>query len=619
MTVLKNHARGGVLVGFMVAALLAALIGLHFSAASKADSASPSAQASASGTAGQKIVRVGWLQEPDNLNPFIGIQGTSYELYHLNYDFLVGFDTKTYAPRPEIADSWSASPDGKVWTFKIHPGLKWQDGQPLTAKDVAFTFNYIIKNNLTNLSAYTDGITKATAPDDTTAVLYCSAPKANILHMVVPIVPEHIWSKVTGKAITSTYANNPPVIGSGPYQIVEWQRGKFVRLKANPYYRLGKPKIDELIFTLYTNSDTMVSDLKLGTIDAAVNIPRAQFQALQTTPVPGITTNAGDIWQFTELAFNCYNSPNSKGNPVLLDPKFRQALSWAVDKQKVVDIAFGGLATLGSSLIVPWSPYHWEPPASEAYTYDPAKAKQLLAAAGYKDVNHDGYLENKQGKLLNLRLYVTSDDPENGLTSKYVAGWFRDVGIRTTLSSMDPGTLINDQYNYVNNGKTYAPDWDLFIWYWTYDVDPQFQMSIYTPQQIEGWNDCCWTDPEYTRLNALQSTDLSATTRTATIKKMEEIFYKAAPYIIFTYPKQLEAWRSDRWTGWTKAPADIGTAVYNYSNIDSYVNIAPNTAKSGGSGSSNTGLIVGLVAAAVVVLGILVFVLTRRRGGAVEE
>ena len=233
------------------------------------------------------------------------------------------------------------------------------------------------------------------------------------------------------------------------------------------------------------------------------HIPRAQFQALQTNPLPGITTNAGDIWQFTELAFNCYNNPSSKGNPVLLDPKFRQAMSRAVDKQKVVDIAFGGLATVGSSLIVPWSPYHWDPPASETYTYDPTKAKQLLDAAGYKDVNGDGYRETKQGKPLKLRLYVTSDDPENGLTSKYVAGWFRAVGIRTTLSSMDPGTLINAQYNYVNNGKTYAPDWDMFIWYWTYDVDPQFQMSIYTPQQIEGWNDACWTDPEYTRLNAL--------------------------------------------------------------------------------------------------------------------
>ena len=85
------------LVGLILAALVAAMLGLHFPAASKADSASPSAQASAPATtAGEKILRVGWLQEPDNLNPFIGIQGTSYELYHLNYDFLVGFDAKSY-------------------------------------------------------------------------------------------------------------------------------------------------------------------------------------------------------------------------------------------------------------------------------------------------------------------------------------------------------------------------------------------------------------------------------------------------------------------------------------------------------------------------------------------
>ena len=419
-------------------------------------------------------LHIGWVQEPDNLNPFIGIQGTDYMLWHLNYDFLVGFDAKTLAPRPELATKWEVSPDGKMWTFTIRGDGKWQDGVPVTARDVAFTFNYINENQPLNLSAYTDGITKAEAVDDTTVKIYTKAPKANILQMVVPILPEHIWSKVSGKAATTSYENKPPVVGDGPFQIVEWQKGKFIRLEANPDYWGGAPKVDEVIFQLYTNADTMSQDLKLGTIDGAINVPAAQFNQLGTEA--GLAANNATSWQFTEIGMNCYDNANSLGNPVLLDKQFRQAANWAVDREKVVSVAMNGYATVGSSLIVPYSKYHWQPPSDQLYAYDPAKANQILEAAGYKDVNGDGYRETKGGKKLSLRFYATSDSPENQTAGKLIVGWLRNVGIKLQFQVMDAGALIDAQYNF--KGNTYAPDWDMFIWYWTQDVDPQFMLSI---------------------------------------------------------------------------------------------------------------------------------------------
>ena len=121
-------------------------------------------------------------------------------LWHMNYDFLVGFDPKTLEPRPELATAWEVSDDGKMWTFTIRSDATWHDGVPVTASDVAFTFNYINKNQLLNLSAYTDGIVKAEAVDDTTVQVYTSAPKANMLRMVVPILPGAHLEKVSGKA-----------------------------------------------------------------------------------------------------------------------------------------------------------------------------------------------------------------------------------------------------------------------------------------------------------------------------------------------------------------------------------------------------------------------------------
>jgi len=538
------------------------------------------AGASSSPVPAEKVtLHIGWVQEPDNLNPFIGIQGTDYMLWHMNYDFLVGFDAKTLEPRPELATAWEVSPDGKVWTFTIRSDSKWQDGVPVTARDVAFTFNYINDNQLLNLSTYTNGITKAEVVDDTHVKIYTKAPKANMLRMVVPILPEHIWSKVTGKAATTSFQNKPPIVGDGPFQVVEWQKGKFVRLAANPTYWGGKPKVDEVILQLYTNPDTMAQDLKLGTLDGAVDIPPAQFKPLNGQD--GITTSKSTSWNFIELAMNSYDSPNSKGNPVLKDQQFRTAVNWAVDRQKVVAVAYQQYATLGSSLVVPYSKYHWEPPAGEAFGYDPAKARQILDAAGYKDVNGDGFRETKGGKKLVLRFYATTDSTQNQTAGKLIVGWLKDVGIKLDYQVIDSGALINYQYEYT--GNTYTPDWDMFIWYWVQDVDPNFIVDIYTPQQIEGWNDCLWTDPEYTRLNAQQATTIDETKRIPIVQQMQQIFYQGAAYAILAYPYQLEAYNTDKWQGWVHVPGAApdgqqGAVIYNYNNIDTYRFVEPKAA-----------------------------------------
>ena len=113
-------------------------------------------------------------------------------------------------------------------------------------------------------------------------------------------------------------------MGSGPYKCVEWKKTSYVQLVANPTWWGPKPKIDEIYFTYYTNGDTMLQDLKAGTIDGACNLIPAQVKQLQSEP--GITARAIATDGFDELAFNCYTGP-SKGHPVLRDVKFRQALN----------------------------------------------------------------------------------------------------------------------------------------------------------------------------------------------------------------------------------------------------------------------------------------------------
>jgi peptide/nickel transport system substrate-binding protein len=319
---------------------------------------------------------------------------------------------------------------------------------------------------------------------------------------------------------------------------------------------------------------------------------------------------------------NCYDSPDSLGNPVLKDQSFRQAVNWSVDRQKVVDVAYQGYGTVGSTLIEPYSKYHWQPSADEAFGYDPEKARQLLDEAGYKDTNGDGYRETKDGKKLSLRFYATSDSPENQTAAKLIVGWLKDVGVKLQLQVLDSGALIDAQYNY--KGDAYAPDWDLFIWHWTQDVDPNFIVDIYTPQQIEGWNDCLWTDPEYTKLNAQQATTIDEAKRLPIIQRMQQIFYEGSAYAILTYPFQLEAYDTQDWTGWVHVPGDAsegqqGSVLYSYNNIDTYRFVEPKVATAQADNSSSTTVVTVVIIVVAVVCVALVLWLLRRRRPALEE
>ena len=562
-------------------------------------------------SATKTIVRIGWVETPDNLNPFVGTQGTDFEIWTLNYDGLVG-GNGTNAVLPQLATSWSVSPDGKTWTFHLRHGVTWQDGVPLTAKDVAFSYNYILTNNLANWTVYLTGIKRVEAVDTYTVKIFCTAPKADVLTDGIYIVPEHIWSKVPGKVAGSTYKVKLPLVGSGPYQTVGYQQDSYVTMVANPHFWGGRPKVDELIFQTYQDADTMVSDLKSGYLDAAVGIPRAQYA--QVSKTPGITVSADAYWQFVELGMNCDPSPFSKGNPVLRDVRFRQALNWAVNRQQVVNLAYGGFATVGSTLIPPYSPYHWQPPVDQTFSYNPAKANQILDAAGYR-MGPNGVRLDTHGRPIVLRLYATTDYPEGQIIAKLCVGWFRAVGVKAVLSVVDPGFLSSAQFTSVGNKLT--PDYDMFVWYWTADIDPNFMVSIYTPAQLGSWNDCYWTSPAYTSLANLQITQLDKAARIHTVQSLQQVFYNACPYIIFAYPEMLEAYNTSKWTGWTHEPADVGAVVYNYNFRDTYLRLAPKSSVA--SAGSRMPIVVAIVACCVVIAAAVVVLLHRRRRVQTEE
>jgi peptide/nickel transport system substrate-binding protein len=576
------------------------------------------ASPSCSPSGDEVVLRVGWTNDPDNLNPFIGAETSAYEIWLLNYDFLVGYSLDLQ-PTPDLATSWETSDDGKVWTFHLREGVTWQDGEPFTADDVAFTYNYIVDNEMGAFSSLTTFIDEAVAIDDLTVEIRCTQPKANIISTWIPILPEHIWSKVDPGKAGASFQSRPPIIGTGPFQVVEVKKGDYVKMVRNPTFWGDQPTIDEILFVTYQNPDTMTQDLIGCGLDAAWGVPAAQFPKLESDE--NLEAIAYNLLTWDYLSINCYEG-TSRGNPVLKDVVFRQALNWAIDRQKIVDLAWDGRGEPGSTIMTPDSwvdpDYHWQPPADQLYTYDPTRAKEMLDSAGYKDSDGDGIREDKSGKPIKLRLWARAESPQSQRTGSLLTGWFRDLGLKIQYQVMDDGIYYDSIWAY--QGNTYSPDFDMYLWAYDGYADPGDTLASFITSQIENWNEPCWSNAEYDKVLDDANSELDLEKRKELIWRAQQIFYEESPEIALDYPVRLEAVNTANWDGWTRMYDGSGAAFYTSYSRDSYMNLKPKAAADAASGgvSGTTMAIMAAVAAAVVV-AIVMLVLRRKRTAAEEE
>ena len=539
---------------------------------------------------------IGATTDMKTANPFKSAGGSEYEMFFLNYDMLYNFSQDTLEPESALAEyPPDQSADGKTWTFKIRSGVTWSDGEPLTAADIAFTYNLINEKGLGAFrSELGDPIDKNAfeAPNDTTLIWHMqTATLAPLAPPWVPIVPEHIWGKFAAPQYTSKDIKefrNVPAVGSGPFHLTEWREGQFWQMETNPDYWMGAANIDEVIFRVYGNPEALSLALTTGEIDAAESLPPSIFNTLQDEP--NIQTNIASAGCFEDLAFNFEGT----GDPSLRDEAVRDAIAVAINRESMVDRVALGYASAGTTFVLPsFARYHWEPPANEVQSYDPQAAKDLLDSAGYLDVDGDGLRETPDGQPWQLEVLTISDYVYSVPEGKLIVGWMNDVGIDTTIKTVSEGQafdLWGDQ------------DFDMYVWSWGPSPDPDFISSIFTTDQCLSWSDGCYSDPAYDKLYEEQRAATEFADRQAVMTKMQQYVYDKNPLIVLNYQSSLQAYRTDRFTGFVKQPQPQGYIFYGYGPV-SYLNIKPVSATDGGtSGSSTgvpTGVLVGLGAAMI--------------------
>lgn len=579
-------------------------------------SVSASAQSTSPASPSHEVVfTYGTTKDVDSFDPFAADSPAGASLA-LQYNLLVDFSPRDLSPVPGIAsevpttDNGGISPDGLTWTFTIRTGMRWSDGEPLTAHDVAFTYNYILDNSFACCVSYLRYVDSISAPDDGTVVIHTTQPTAGMLSIYDYIIPEHVWKEM-GADRAGTFENFDPANGtpvtSGPFHLVAWDRGRSWTLAANPDYWSGPPQIDEIVFKVYPDDAAMIAALRSGEVDLADSIPVDLYESLQGAP--NITTHASIASQFVSIGINTGSNapagtiPESDADTSLRNPALRRALAMAVDKQALVNqVALGG-ATVGSTIVPPTSAaFHLDPP--DVIPFDIAGANELLDGAGYVDTNHDGTRNDpRTGNELNFRLFTRSERADTQTSAALIGDWWRRIGVGVKQHALTDRELTR---------VIYTGNYDLFIWGWPTDPDPDFILSVLTcgqrpPRGI--WNDTFYCNEGYDADYLRQKTLLNVDERVALVKQMQQQAYDSVPYIVLYYDNKLQAYRSDRWAGFVQQPARNGDLLAAYGPF-SFLSIHPIVPE----GSGEHLVPIGIAVAALVAAGMALLVRRRRTG-----
>lgn len=512
-------------------------------------------------TATRTALRVGSTTDIDSLNPFTAFSSQSNDVFQLIYDNLLAYDANLGAA-PSLASSVQRSPDGTTFTYTLRTDVKWHDGTEFSADDVEFTFTMIRDNNYGTYGAYLKDLTGITRPGANQIALTYAKPQTLDLGLIVPIVAKHQWEGVK-PADLPKYANEKPV-GTGPFSFTSWEKGTAVTVTRNDSWWGPEPAAQKVTWTKYGSDDIATQALKTGDVDIVPEITPTIFTGL--TDAKDVKTEVLESFSFHMIGFNCSTAPGSKGNRLLLDQNIRQALSCAVSRRQLVELALAGYGEPGTDLLPPaFGEFHYVPAPDAVLDDDPEKAKRLLDAAGYT-ADGGGTRKSKDGAPLRFRIMAIADTAVDVKAAELFVTAAKDVGIELDLSTTDADTMGAAVFN------AEAPDWDIMVWGWDSSFyDPSYLLGIPTKDQIGGNNDTFWVDPRYDELYAQQSTTLDRSARVKLVQEMQAIHYAACPYIVMWYQKKLSGVRTTTWTGWQPI---TGGMILNFPRVN-YLDVKP--------------------------------------------
>lgn len=405
------------------------------------------------------------IGDASNLIPMIAGDASSHEIAGMMYLSLLKYD-RNIDLTGQLAERWEIAADQMSITFYLRKGLKWSDGVPFTAEDCAFTLA-LMQDEHTQ-SAYKSDYSKVIrfeAPDPHTFRVYYSEPYSPALSTwaSLSILPRHVFE---GEDIMNTELAHTPKATLGPYRLAEWNRQQSILMRANPDYFDGNVWISERMIRIIPDPATQFLELTAQKIDQMGLTPIQYDRLFEKRAALFRNYNRYQYLSsgYTYLGFNLQRPPFN-------DIRVRQAIAFGIDRQELLD---GVLLGLGEVIATPYKPgTRWVNETISPRPYNPARAKQLLAQAGWSDSDGDGIVD-KEGKPLSFIILTNNGNSSRAATATIIQHRLRPLGIDVKIRLVEWSAFIK---NFINKR-----DFDAVILGWSLGFDPD-QYSIWHSSQ----------------------------------------------------------------------------------------------------------------------------------------
>ena len=488
----------------------------------------------------------GSIGDISGLIPNITSDSSSQEVGNLIYSNLVRTD-KDLRLEGELAAGWDISPDQLTITFRLRKGMHWHDGEEVTAKDVDFTYRYMVDPKTP--TAYGESfrqIRNAEIVDPQTFRVTYEKPYApGLLSWGIWILPSHILEPVwkAGVDLRTTAQNQHP-IGSGPYVFKEWKTGEKIVLEAYPGYWEGRSFINRVVFRIIPDQSTIFLELKAKNIDMTGLTP---IQYRRQTDYPAFH-KAFNKYRYLAngYAYLGFNLLDAR----FQDKRVRQAMAHAIDKKEIID---GVLLGLGQPAVGPYKPGTWWYKAEvKTYPFDPERAKALLAEAGWQEKNSAGILL-KDGKPFSFTIRTNQGNQVRQQTAEIIQRRLRAIGIDVKIHIVEWAAFLNTFIR--------KRDYEAIILGWGLGLDPD-QYDIWHSSQTgpDQLNHVSYKNSEVDALLEAGRRTFDEAKRKAIYGEFQDIMAEEQPVVFLYVPDALPV-VSSRVQGIAPAPAGIS---YNF-------------------------------------------------------
>lgn len=432
-------------------------------------------------------------------------------------------------PVGNLAEDWTTSEDGLVWTFNLKEGVKWHDGEEFTAEDVTFTFNDLVLNASlgSNGASNYKTLDKVVEVDPYTVEFHLKSPFASLpayLAFNSEILPAHKFEGVEDPWEFTEFNKESPV-GTGSFKMGEYVSGQSLKLVSNDEYHNGEPNLDSVTFKILPDVNTQIAQALSNELDIFVLEDKSSLARIEQADNIELVT--ADITRYFWIALDMEN-------PKFQDVKVRQAMLHAIDRDTIINSVLEGYGEVANAAITPDQKQYFNDDL-KTYDFDPEKSKELLKEAGWEDSNGDGILD-KDGEDFSFEFDIALQGDLEQI-AVLVQQYLKNVGFDVKLNTLEWNTMI--QKNIIER------DFDMILNWWSYPSDPDVYAQYHSSNAGTGNNIPGYQSEELDRLLEQGQSTSDPDERAVIYNEIQEYMAENLPYIYLWYPKELSI-RSNR-------------------------------------------------------------------------